>query len=162
MKTNAILLSLATIYLAACAACDRATADKCVITPVGAQGISEDMDLDGVPDHAPFMVAGLSGTCPAETLSSAPVALYEQGQAVVMHGFGALTMLNKSCAMWTWKAPIITSDWGIAITPTGGTSAGVYSPDGIGMSTGARLPMWRDDGVWSARPPAGIPAGCKY
>jgi hypothetical protein len=158
MNTTRILLTSAILL----AACDTATIGDCTITPVGAQGISEDMDMDGVPDHRPFMVATFSPGCTAKSLAKMPVALYEQGPPHLMHGSGTMAMLGDACAVWTWNTTAIAGAWGIAVTPVGGTVAGVYSPDAGGMSEGAALPVWREGAGWTARLPAGIPAGCVY
>jgi hypothetical protein len=158
-NTSAILLTFATLCLTAC---DTIITEKCTITPVGAQGISEDMDLDGVPDHGPFMVAKLTDGCTEKMVGVIPVALYEQGPDVISHGFGTMSLLNDACAMWTWSTDAVVGDWGVAITPANSPATGVFSPSVVGLTTGARLPAWWDGAAWTARLPAGIPAGCEY
>jgi hypothetical protein len=160
MKTTTILTLLITIT--STAACDSAVIGECVITPVGVQGITEDMDMDGAPDHAPFLVAEVSDGC-EKHLAEIHVAMYENSDAVVLRGFGVPTMLSDTCALWTWPgATVITGEWAFAVTPVDGTSTGMQSVNVLGMSIGALLPAWRDGSEWTARLPAGIPSSCEY
>lgn len=162
---NARLLTLILSLSPCLAACDTAiVAEKCGVTLVGAQPVSEDWDLDGAPDHAPWVAATLKGECSPLELSQLHVGAYGTSPALSFTSNAKLASVKAgTCAIWTWGGPLkLPADWAIVATPEGGGDvAAVYSATVDGFpGGGAALPVWNLGGGWSSFLPHGLPVDC--